>query len=129
MVIQSASTIASISAQMDQYIIVAYVSPQDVVRVKKGNRVNITVNGLTQSIYGTITGTVVSIDSDITESQDSENNSSYFKVYIKPDEKYLVSKSGNKANISNGMTVETRIEYDEETYFDYVMEALGVLKR
>lgn len=88
MVIQSASTIASISAQMDQYIIVAYVSPQDVVRVKKGNRVNITVNGLTQSIYGTITGTVVSIDSDITESQDSENNSSYFKVYIKPDEKY-----------------------------------------
>lgn len=112
-----------------EYTIVAYVSPQDAARTNKGDRVDIAVNGLTQSVYGTITGTVESIDTDITMSQDSENNSSYFKVYIKPDEKYLVSKSGNKVNLSNGMAVETRIEYDEVTYFDYVMEALGVLNR
>lgn len=129
MVVQAASAIASISTQMDEYTIVAYVSPQDAARTNKGDRVDIAVNGLTQSVYGTITGTVESIDTDITMSQDSENNSSYFKVYIKPDEKYLVSKSGNKVNLSNGMAVETRIEYDEVTYFDYVMEALGVLNR
>ena len=129
MVIQAASAIASISSQMDEYTIVAYVSPQDAARTSIGDRADIAINGLTQSVYGTITGTVESIDTDITMSQDSENNSSYFKVYIKPDEKYLVSKSGNKVNLSNGMAVETRIEYDEVTYFDYVMEALGVLNR
>jgi hypothetical protein len=32
-------------------------------------------------------------------------------------------------SLSNGMSVETRIQYDEITYFEYVMEALGVLVR
>lgn len=56
-------------------------------------------------------------------------SSSYFKVYIRPDSKYLVSKEGNKVDVSNGMAVEARIQYDEVTYFDYVQEALGVLTR
>jgi len=92
--------------------------------------VDIAVSGLTQSVYGTISGEVVRIDSDITTSQSSQGEiSAYFKVYIKPDNTYLVSKQGNKAVISNGMSVEARIQYDEVTYFNYVMEALGVLTR
>lgn len=68
---------------------------------------------------------MTAIDSDIT----SANNTAAYKVTIKPDGTYLVSKSGNQVSISNGMSVETRIQYDEITYFDYVMEALGVLVR
>lgn len=131
MVVQAASPIASIASEQDEYSIVVYVSPNDAARTHVGNKVDIAVSGLTQSVYGTISGKVTKIDSDISTSQSAENgeSSSYFKVYIKPDITYLVSKEGNKANISNGMAVEARIQYDEVTYFDYVMEALGVLTR
>lgn len=36
-------------------------------------------------------------------------------------------KEGDKVNISNGMAVETTIQYGKVTYFNYVLEALGVL--
>jgi len=131
MVVQAAAAIASISSSQDTYSIVAYMSPSDVARTQVGDKTDIAVVGLAQSIYGTISGQVISIDSDMTTSKDSETgkSSSYFKVYIKPDSKYLVSKEGNKVDISNGMAVEARIQYDEVTYFDYVLESLGVLTR
>lgn len=131
MVVQAAAAIASIASSQDTYSVVAYMSPSDVARTQVGDKVDIAVAGLNQSIYGTINGQVTSIDSDMTTSKDSETgeSTSYFKVYIKPDGKYLVSKEGNKADITNGMTVEARIQYDEVTYFNYVMEALGVLTK
>lgn len=131
MVVQAASPIASIASQQDTYEVMAYVSPQDTARTHVGDLVDIAVSGLNQSIYGTIKGRVMQIDSDITTTQSSENGegSTYFKVRIEPESAYLVSKSGNQVNLSNGMAVETRIQYDEVTYFYYVMEALGVLTR
>ena len=74
---------------------------------------------------GTLTGTVTSIDSDVT----SSNNGSYYKMTIKPDATYVVSRSGDKVDLSNGMSVTARVEYDQVTYFEYAMEALGVLFR
>lgn len=131
MVVQTASPVASIASEQDEYSVTAYVSPNDAARTHVGDTVDIAVSGLTQSVYGTVSGKVIKIDSDISTSQNAESgeSSSYFKVYIKPDINYLISKEGNKANISNGMAVEARIQYDEVTYFDYVMEALGVLTR
>lgn len=87
--------------------------------------------GLTQSIYGTIEGTVTQIDSDMTvqESEDGSESTSYIKMTITPSAKYLISNQGDKVNLSSGMTVESRIQYDKISYFNYVMEALGVLTR
>lgn len=131
MVVQAAAAIASIASSQDTYTIIAYMSPSDVARTKVGDSTDVEIAGLNQSIYGTITGKITGIDSDITTSKDSATgeSTSYFKVYITPDEKYLVSKAGNIAYITNGMSVEARVQYDEVTYFNYVLEALGVLTR
>jgi hypothetical protein len=47
------------------------------------------------------------MDSDVStsESSDSGSTSTYFKVMIEPDYTYLVSKNGDKVNLTNGMTV------------------------
>lgn len=127
MVVQAANAIASIASEQDEYKIVANVSVSDYARIKLGDSVDLEVAGLVQSIYGTVSGKVTKIDSDITT--DSETGNSYFKVEVTPDSDYLVSKNGNKVNISNGMAVQARIQYDEVTYFNYVLEALGVLTR
>ncbi|MDO5294850.1 MAG: HlyD family efflux transporter periplasmic adaptor subunit [bacterium] len=127
MVVQAGNAIASIASEQDEYKIVANVSVSDRARITIGDSVDVVIAGLVQTIYGTISGEVMRIDSDITS--DSESGESYFKVEIIPDSNYLISKDGNKVNISNGMVVETRIQYDEITYFNYVLEALGVLTR
>lgn len=131
MVVQAASPIASIASAQDTYSIIANMSLSDVAKIQVGDCVDIAVAGLAQSIYGTITGKVINIDSDITTSQNLQtgNSSSYFKVQIRPNSMYLVNKQGNKVNITNGMEVEARIQYDEITYFNYVLEALGVLTK
>ena len=127
MVVQAGSAIGSIANENDKYLVNAYLSVSDMPRTKVGDSVEIEVSGLMQSIYGTIPGEIQYIDSDMTSSQDGKET--YFKAKIALDNAYLVSTKGNKVNISNGMSVEARIKYDEVTYFNYVMEALGVLTR
>ncbi|MBE6048650.1 MAG: HlyD family efflux transporter periplasmic adaptor subunit [Clostridium sp.] len=130
-VVQAALPLASIASDNEDYMIEAYVSAFDVVRIEKGDDVEIAVSGLSQTQYGTIKGVVENIDTDITisKSSEDENQQSYFKVDIKPDSNFLINKDGDKVNINNGMTVETRIQYDKITYFEYVLDSLGVLAK
>lgn len=127
MVVQAGSAVANIASEQDEYKIQAYVDANSIARISVGDKVSIAVSGLAQTVYGTITGQVVRMDSDITT--DSEKGTSYFKVDIVPDNTYIISKKGYKVNLSNGMPVEVRIQYDQVTYFDYVMESLGILTR
>ena len=118
-VAQAGSAVATITPENGDMIIEAYVSTSDVARMKETDNVQIVVDGLAQSVYGNITGIVKSIDSNST-SIEGENGqtSSVFKIEIVPDSDYLISKSGNKVKLINGMTVEVRITYDEITYFN-----------
>ena len=130
MVVQTGSAVATITPENADVMVEAYVSTADMARMEECNKVQMSVDGLIQTIYGNITGTVVSIDSNITsiEGENGQSNS-VFKIKIKPDAEYLINKSGKKVNLSNGMTVESRITYDEVTYFNYVLEKIGVLVR
>jgi len=135
MVVQAAATIASIAEENGDYNIVAYVGVADAARMKVGNSVDIVANGLSQSIYGTVSGKVTSIDSDMSTNSSSQNgddsskSASYFKIKIHPKKTFLISKSGDKVNFTNGMSVESRIKYDKISYFYYVLDALGVYTR
>lgn len=130
MVVQTGSAVATITPENSEVIVEAYVSTADMARMEEGNNVQMAVDGLVQTVYGNISGTVVAIDSNITnlEGQNGQANP-VFKIKIRPDVDYVVSKAGRKVNLSNGMTLETRITYDEVTYFDYCLEQLGLLVR
>ena len=127
MVVQSGASIGSIISENDTYTAIVYALANDMPLIHMGDRVDVAVSGLTQSIYGTISGTVSYIASEATVN--SENNTSAFQVKIDLDSVYLISNQGNQVKISNGMAVEARIKYDEVTYFYYMLEALGVLTR
>jgi hypothetical protein len=130
MVVQTAGTVATITAENDETIFETVISAADRTRVKVGDKAEVAVFGLNQTIFGTIPGTLTEIDSDATVSEDqNSDNSAYFKIRIIPDFTYLVSRSGEMVNLSNGMAVEARIEYDKITYFNYVIEKLGFYTR
>lgn len=127
MVVQTASPIATITPENSSIVVDAYISTADMARIHEGDEVQIEVNGLSQTIYGNLSGYVLKIDSNVTTMDGgNEGSSQVFKIRIIPNSDYLISKSGEKVNISNGMTVEARVIYDKLTYFDYVMEKLGV---
>ncbi|MDE6664592.1 MAG: HlyD family efflux transporter periplasmic adaptor subunit [Ruminococcus sp.] len=125
MVVQAANAIGSIANENDKYVVSAYLSVSDRPRVNIGDNVNIEVLGLTQNTYGNIRGKLVSIDNDISSNQNGDQT--FFKATIEVETPYLISSKGNKVNISNGMSVEARIIYDELSYFDYFLESLGLL--
>lgn len=130
MVVQAASPVATITPENADTIIDAYVSTADMARMQENDTVQIEVNGLSQTVYGNIEGNVQQIDSNVTTMESGENgNTQMFKVRILPETDYLVSKSGEKVNLANGMTVEARIIYDKLTYFNYFLEKLGVKYR
>ena len=130
MVVQTGSAVATITPENGEVLIEAYVSTADMARMEEGEPVQLAVNGLVQSVYGTIDGTVAHIASNVT-SMEGENGESnpVFRIQITPDADYLVSRAGRKVSLKNGMSVEARIRYDEVTYFNYVLEKLGLLVR
>ena len=125
MVLSAGSPLATVASENDDLEIVAMVTVNDRPLLHVGDPCKIAITGLSEYSYGTLTGTVTSIDSDVT----SSTSGSYYKMTIKPDTTYVVSKSGDKVDLSNGMSVTARVEYDQVTYFEYAMEALGVLFR
>ncbi len=127
MVVQAGSAIGTIVNENDSYYAAVYTNANDMPLIHMGDTVKLAISGLNQTIYGTISGRVSYIASEATVN--SENNSSAFLVKVQLDTPYLVSNQGQKVNISNGMAVEARIQYDEVSYFNYLLEAFGVITR
>ena len=129
MVIQAGSLIATISDNKDDKIIESYISTADMARIKKGDEVQIAVDGLSQNSYGTIKGKVISIDYDATDIENNNISSKIFKLQIMPYKNELVNEHGSKVKLKNGMTCESRIIYDKVTYFEYLLDKLGIKSR
>lgn len=72
MVVQTTTTVATITPENSQRYLEAYVSTSDMARMHEGDRVQAVMDGLSQNVYGTISGSVSRIDSNVTtqEGQD-----------------------------------------------------------
>lgn len=126
MVVQTTTTVATITPENGERVIEAYVSTTDMARMHEGDEVQIVVDGLSQSVYGTITGTVRQIDSNVTTQQGQDGATvQVFRVLIDMNTDYMISQNGDKVDVVNGMTVVARVQYDKVTYFNYVLEKLG----
>lgn len=130
MVVQTTTTVATITPENSQRFLEAYVSTSDMARMHEGDSVQVVVDGLSQNVYGTISGTVSRIDSNVTTQESSDGSANQaFKVMIVLDQDYVLSREGDKVDITNGMTAVARIQYDKVTYFNYVLEKLGIKTR
>lgn len=130
MVVQASGTVATITPENSETILESYVSTADMARMHKGDTVEIAVDGLAESVYGNIKGTVTQIDSNLTTKENGDGTTTtVFRIKIKPEVDYLVNNSGDKVDLVNGMTAQARIEYDKVTYFNYVLEKLGFKAR
>jgi len=92
--------------------------------IKENLHVEIIVNGLSQTTYGFLNGTVTYVSKDSIQTDDGV----FFSVSIKPDSVML--KNGDQiTNLSNGMVAETRIKYESVTWMNWFLNKIGVIDR
>ena len=97
MVLSAGTPLATVASENSDLEVVAYVTLNDRPLLHVGDPCKIAITGLSEYSYGTLTGTVTPIDSDVTTS----TSASYYKMTIKPDSTYVVSRSGDKVDLSN----------------------------
>ena len=125
MVLSAGSPLATVASENDDLEIVAMVTVNDRPLLHVGDPCKIAITGLSEYSYGTLTGTVTAIDSDVTTS----TSASYYKMTIKPDSTYVVSRSGE--NVSRAIDGQkfARVEFGRVTYWECAMNAVGVVFR
>ena len=70
-------------------ILEAFVSISDMARLHVGDEVQIVIDGLAQNVYGTISGMVKQIDSNISSREGKEGSANQvFKILVFRREKY-----------------------------------------
>lgn len=126
MMVQTTMPMATITPQNSEIILDAFVSTADMARIHEGDEAKITIDGLIQNVYGSISGKIRGIDSDVSTREDRNGTIQGFKIRISMDTDYLISTKGEKIDIKNGMTGVARITYDKITYFDYALEKMGI---
>ena len=92
MVLSAGSPLATVASENSDLEVVAYATVSDRPLIHVGDPCKIAITGLSEYSYGSLTGTVTSIDSDVTAS----SSGSYYKMTITPDSTYVVSNSGDK---------------------------------
>ena len=116
MVLSAGTPLATVASENSDLEVVAYVTLNDRPLLHVGDPCKIAITGLSEYSYGTLTGTVTSIDSDVTAS----SSGSYYKMTITPDSTYVISNSGDKVDLSNGMSVTARVEYDKPVSYTHL---------
>ncbi|MDR3293731.1 MAG: HlyD family secretion protein [Clostridiales bacterium] len=123
-VIQAGLLLGSIgSGDASEYRFDAVLSATDRSKVAVGNTVEIALAGVSQSEYGVLTGKILAIDFDSTQTEKGEV---FYRVSIKPDETTLKSGRGSVLELKTGMIAESRIKYDETTWLKWAVEQIGV---
>ncbi|MDR3283397.1 MAG: HlyD family secretion protein [Candidatus Methanoplasma sp.] len=121
MALQAGTQIGSVSGD-GKKAIEAYVSSADRPKMDIGQECRFTVDGLAQTEYGSLRGTVGSISSDAIV----QNGNVYFRTVIYFDSDVMHDSKGSPVAVSNGMTVRTWVTYEKVTYLKYWMEQVGL---
>lgn len=120
-VIQAGTFLGNITDEVDKLYFNAVLSATERSKIEIGSSVEIAVSGAMQTEYGTLTGKVVSIDNDSTQTEDGQV---FYRVKIVSDKYELKDKAGRSVKLQLGMIGECRIKYDETTYLNWMIEQI-----
>ncbi|MCQ2070226.1 MAG: HlyD family efflux transporter periplasmic adaptor subunit [archaeon] len=119
--IQTGHQIGTISPKDSEKVVVAFVSSAERAKVSAGDKCYFTVDGLSQSQFGSVDGVLSSVSSDATVTE----KEMVFRCVISYDKDHMTDSRGFEVTIDTGMTVSAWVIYKETTYLDYFLEKLG----
>ena len=112
------------SQSTTQLIVEAYINAQDRSKIAINDNVNIAINGVNTTKYGTLDGKVTFIDSGTIAQETQQGSMLLYRVKISIDE-YKLKSNDDQINVVTSMPVEARIVYEKESYFDWILNILN----
>ena len=121
-VVQTGTLLGNIaSGQKENLAFTVMVGATDRSKLRIGDAVEIAVSGAMQTEYGVLSGKVVAIDSDSTQTEDGQV---FYTVKVVPSRTAMKDRGGNEIALQTGMLGECRIKYDETTWFRWMIEQI-----
>lgn len=122
--LQQGQVIAEISKHDEStYYVETFVPTTEISKVKVGQKVDLAVVGVNVQKYGTLKGTIQTIDTGVVTQRVEQSNQQFYRIHVALDSKTL-AHGNQEIKLVLSMPVEVRIVYDEETYFDWLLEQL-----
>jgi multidrug efflux pump subunit AcrA (membrane-fusion protein) len=127
-VVKLGEDIARIVPSGNALAIESNVSPAEIGKLKRGQRVEMQVSACPYPEYGTLSGTIGQISADTIKSPSAIETKpaiSAYKVTIKPNSLELV-RGQKKCQIRLGMEGKTEIITGEETFLQFMLRKAGL---
>jgi len=105
----------------DRLMIEARVTPRDIAFIRPGLPANIKVSSYDYSVYGGLSGEVVTISPD-TIRDEVTGDQFYYRVLIKTDDTALMNDAGTRFSILPGMMTTVDIHTGEKTVLEYLIK-------
>ncbi|MGL5041871.1 MAG: HlyD family efflux transporter periplasmic adaptor subunit [Culicoidibacterales bacterium] len=110
-------------------IVESYIPAHEISKIKIGNTVNIGLQGVNQTKFGTLVGTIKTISNGTITQQVGEESRTFYQVTIAFDGDRLTSKKGEEIKIMPSFQVSARIIYNSESYFEWLLEQLNFVNK
>ncbi len=117
-IVTQGQTIAEISPD-GELLATCFVKPSDIGLIHENQQVRIQVDAFNFNEWGMLNGTIIDISDDMILETGSM---ACFRVKCKPDKTYLTLKSGYKAYIKKGMSLNTRIVVIRRNLFNLLFD-------
>ncbi|WP_029902840.1 HlyD family secretion protein [Prevotella sp. 10(H)] len=115
--VRTGETLAIISPDADLYAEIQ-VSTRDIGYITVGMPITVQVESFNYNEWGVIDGTVTDISSDFF--QDTENNTTYYKVRCSMEKNYLELKNGRKGYLKKGMSIRANFILNKRSLFELI---------
>ena len=126
MSIQQNQILGEIASEEEGFYIDAYIPAQDRSRVHVGNTVKLSIIGVNNHRFGSLSGTVEFIEPGTLKNESSKEMMVFYRANVKLENTSLNSKSGEVVELIRSMPVEARIVYEEESYLDLLINLLNL---
>ena len=108
----------------DRLLIEARIQPRDIAFIRPGQAASVKVTAYDYSIYGGLTGSVVSISPD-TIRDEVKPDILYYRVFVRTKADSLTNKAGAKFAITPGMVATVDIHTGSKTVLQYLVKPLN----
>jgi multidrug efflux pump subunit AcrA (membrane-fusion protein) len=123
-IVKMGEEVAQLLPERNPLAIEATVSPSEISKIEKGQRVEMKVSACPYPDYGTLGGKVTEISADTSQLEPNPKNPlsavSFYRVRVQPD-KLLLQQGKNKCPIKLGMEGEAEIVTSQETFLQFLM--------
>ncbi len=127
-VVRLGDEIAQVVPSGNALVIETTVSPAEIAKLKRGQRVEMQVSACPYPEYGTLSGTIGQISADTVKSPsviETKSATAAYKVTIKPKSLKLV-RGQKQCQIQSGMEGKTEIITGEETFLQFMLRKVGL---